>query len=31
MSQCIPWDELTEGYYQNISTQEGLPLMLVGH
>ncbi len=25
MSQCIPWDELAEGYYQGLSTQTGRP------
>jgi hypothetical protein len=25
MSQCIPWDELAEGYYQGLSSQIGRP------
>ena len=25
MSQCIPWDELAEGYYQSLSTTQGRP------
>ncbi len=25
MSQFIPWDELAEGYYQNLSTKAGRP------
>ena len=25
MSDCIPWDELTESYYQRFSTQTGRP------
>jgi hypothetical protein len=25
MSQCIPWDELAEGYYQSLSEREGRP------
>ena len=25
MSQCIPWDELAEGYYQGLSTTQGRP------
>ncbi len=26
MSQCIPWDELAEGYYQRLSSSHGRPL-----
>jgi hypothetical protein len=26
MSQCIPWDELAEGYYQGFSCRQGRPL-----
>jgi len=26
MSQCIPWDELAEGYYQGFSSSQGRPL-----
>ena len=26
MSQCIPWDELAEGYYQGLSSRRGRPL-----
>jgi len=25
LSQCIPWDELAEGYYQSLSEREGRP------
>ena len=25
MSQCIPWDALTEGYYQGLSLKQGRP------
>ncbi len=25
MSQCIPWDELAESYYQGLSSQTGRP------
>ncbi|RLJ17275.1 IS5 family transposase [bacterium endosymbiont of Escarpia laminata] len=25
MSECIPWDELAEGYYQGLSTKQGRP------
>jgi hypothetical protein len=25
LSQCIPWDELAEGYYQSLSKREGRP------
>jgi hypothetical protein len=25
MSQCIPWDELAEGYYQSLSARQGRP------
>lgn len=25
MSECIPWDELAEGYYQSLSEREGRP------
>jgi len=25
MSQCIPWDDLAEGYYQGLSAQTGRP------
>jgi len=25
MSQCIPWDELAEGYYQGLTEREGRP------
>ena len=25
MSECIPWDELAEGYYQSLSTTQGRP------
>lgn len=25
MSQCIPWDELAEGYYQGLSKKQGRP------
>ena len=25
MSQCIPWDALSEGYYQGLSHDEGRP------
>jgi hypothetical protein len=25
LSQCIPWDELASGYYQNLSTTQGRP------
>ena len=25
MSECIPWDELAEGYYQSLSDSEGRP------
>ena len=25
MSQCIPWDELAEGYYQSLTEREGCP------
>ena len=25
MSQCIPWDELAEGYYQGLSARQGRP------
>ena len=25
LSQCIPWDELAEGYYQNLSVRQGRP------
>ena len=25
MSQCIPWDALAEGYYQDLSTTQGRP------
>ena len=25
MSQCIPWDELAEGYYQSLTEREGRP------
>ena len=26
MSECIPWDELAEGYYQGLSSRRGRPL-----
>ncbi len=26
MSDCIPWDELAEGYYQGLSSSQGRPL-----
>jgi transposase, IS5 family len=26
MSECIPWDELAEGYYQGFSSSQGRPL-----
>ncbi|MEA1890240.1 MAG: transposase [Pseudomonadota bacterium] len=26
MSQCIPWDELAEGYYQSLSKRQGRPV-----
>ncbi len=26
MSECIPWDELAEGYYQGFSSSSGRPL-----
>jgi hypothetical protein len=26
MSECIPWDELAEGYYQGLSSKRGRPL-----
>ncbi len=26
MSDCIPWDELAEGYYQGFSSSHGRPL-----
>ena len=25
MSRCIPWDELSEGYYQSLSVRQGRP------
>jgi len=25
MSQCIPWDDLSEGYYQSLSVRQGRP------
>jgi len=25
LSQCLPWDELAEGYYQRLSEREGRP------
>jgi hypothetical protein len=25
LSQCIPWDELASGYYQNLSSTHGRP------
>jgi len=25
LSQCIPWDELAEGYYRNFSVDQGRP------
>ncbi|RLJ20610.1 IS5/IS1182 family transposase, partial [bacterium endosymbiont of Escarpia laminata] len=25
MGECIPWDELAEGYYQGLSTKQGRP------
>ena len=25
MSQCIPWDELAEGYHQGLSQTQGRP------
>ena len=25
MSQCIPWDELADGYYQGLTEREGRP------
>lgn len=26
LNQCIPWDELTRGYYQNLSSTHGRPV-----
>jgi len=25
MSECIPWDDLVDGYYKGLSVREGLP------
>ena len=25
MSQCIPWDDLAQGYYEGLSIREGRP------
>ena len=25
LSQCIPWDDLAEGYYQNLDSKHGRP------
>jgi IS5 family transposase len=26
MSECIPWDDLAEGYYQGLSSTQGRPM-----